>query len=64
MGMLFSLKLLVPFFDTVLIDLGMRISPDLKIVESGGEKIEKWIRCWAPLASGPDSILPKSDRRS
>jgi asparagine synthase (glutamine-hydrolysing) len=43
MGMLFSLELRVPFFDTALIDLGMRISPDLKIVEDGGAKIEKWI---------------------
>jgi len=43
MGMLFSLELRVPFFDTALIDLGMRIAPELKIVENGGEKIEKWI---------------------
>jgi asparagine synthase (glutamine-hydrolysing) len=43
MGMLFSLELRVPFFDTALIDLGMRISPDLKIVENEGDKIEKWI---------------------
>jgi asparagine synthase (glutamine-hydrolysing) len=43
MGMLFSLELRVPFFDTAMIDLGMRISPDLKIAKSEGDKIEKWI---------------------
>ncbi len=43
MGMLFSLELRVPFFDTGMIDLGMRISPELKIVEEKGTKIEKWI---------------------
>jgi asparagine synthase (glutamine-hydrolysing) len=42
-GMLFSLELRVPFFDTALIDLGMRIAPELKIFEANGEKIEKWI---------------------
>jgi asparagine synthase (glutamine-hydrolysing) len=43
MGMLFSLELRVPFFDTDLIDLGMKISPALKIKEENGQKIEKWI---------------------
>jgi asparagine synthase (glutamine-hydrolysing) len=43
MGMLFSLELRVPFFDTAMIDLGMRVSPDLKIAEVDGAKIEKWI---------------------
>ncbi|MEJ2037977.1 MAG: asparagine synthase B [Desulfosarcinaceae bacterium] len=43
MGMLFSLELRVPFFDTALIDLGMQIAPELKIVEEKGEKVEKWI---------------------
>ena len=43
MGMLFSLELRVPFFDTAMIELGMQISPEIKIVEKDGEKIEKWI---------------------
>ncbi len=43
MGMLFSLELRVPFFDTALIDLGMQMSPLLKIREENGQKIEKWI---------------------
>ena len=56
MGMLFSLELRVPFFDTALIDLGMQISPDLKIAESGGDKIEKWILRKAFDGTG---ILPR-----
>ncbi len=43
MGMLFSLELRVPFFDTAMIELGMRIAPELKIVGENGEEVEKWI---------------------
>ena len=59
MGMLFSLELRVPFFDTDLIDLGMKISPSLKIKEIDGQKIEKWILRKAFDGTGylPDDIL-------
>ncbi|MFH2059263.1 MAG: asparagine synthase B [Pseudomonadota bacterium] len=43
MGMNFSLELRVPFLDVKMIDLGMKIPPDLKIREHNGAKIEKWI---------------------
>lgn len=43
MGMLFSLELRVPFFDADLIELGMKICPDLKIRHKNNTKIEKWI---------------------
>ena len=43
MGMLFSLEPRVPFLDVGMIDLAMKIAPDLKIREEGSEKIEKWI---------------------
>lgn len=43
MGMLFSLELRVPFLDVAMIDLAMKIPPELKIREHNGEKIEKWI---------------------
>jgi asparagine synthase (glutamine-hydrolysing) len=59
MGMLFSLELRVPFFDTDMIDLGMKISPSLKIREENGQKIEKWILRKAFESTGylPDEIL-------
>lgn len=59
MGMLFSLELRVPFFDTDLIDLGMRIAPELKIVEKGEDKVEKWILRKAFDGTGllPEEIL-------
>ncbi|MBT8340860.1 MAG: asparagine synthetase B, partial [Desulfatitalea sp.] len=59
MGMLFSLELRVPFFDTDMIDLGMKISPDLKIREQDGQKVEKWILRKAFEGTGllPDDIL-------
>lgn len=59
MGMLFSLELRVPFFDTDMIELGMKISPSLKIREEGGQKIEKWILRKAFEGTGylPDEIL-------
>jgi asparagine synthase (glutamine-hydrolysing) len=59
MGMLFSLELRVPFFDTALIELGMRIAPELKIAEENGDKIEKWILRKAFETTGllPQEIL-------
>ncbi len=59
MGMLFSLELRVPFFDTDLIELGMKVSPALKIRERDGDKIEKWILRQAFAGTGylPDQIL-------
>ncbi len=59
MGMLFSLELRVPFFDMDLIDLGMKISPSLKIREENGRKTEKWILRKAFAGTGylPDDIL-------
>jgi asparagine synthase (glutamine-hydrolysing) len=43
MGMLFSLELRVPFLDEAMVDLSMKIPPELKIREHQGAKIEKWI---------------------
>ncbi|EEG77908.1 asparagine synthase B [Dethiobacter alkaliphilus] len=45
MGMYFSLELRVPFLDVSMIDLAMKIPPELKIRQSeeDGSKIEKWI---------------------
>jgi len=43
MGMLFSLELRVPFLDVEMVDLSMKIPPELKIREHNGAKIEKWI---------------------
>jgi len=43
MGMFFSLELRVPFLDVDLVDLSMKIPPELKIREHNGAKIEKWI---------------------
>ena len=61
MGMLFSLELRVPFLDTAMIDLAMKIPPELKIKESEkvGDKIEKWILRQAFQETGylPDDIL-------
>ncbi len=59
MGMLFSLELRVPFFDTALIDLGMKLAPELKIRDEHGVKIEKWILRKAFENSGylPEEIL-------
>jgi asparagine synthase (glutamine-hydrolysing) len=61
MGMLFSLELRVPFLDTAMIELAMRIPPELKIKESEkvGDKIEKWILRQAFQDTGylPDDIL-------
>ncbi len=59
MGMLFSLELRVPFFDTAMIDLGMRIAPSLKIGHYNGHRMEKWILRKAFDGTGalPDEIL-------
>ena len=43
MGMLFSLELRVPFLDVDMVDLSMKIPPELKIRDHNGAKIEKWI---------------------
>jgi asparagine synthase (glutamine-hydrolysing) len=61
MGMLFSLELRVPFLDVAMIDLAMKIPPELKIRESEkvGDKIEKWILRMAFQDTDylPDDIL-------
>jgi asparagine synthase (glutamine-hydrolysing) len=61
MGMLFSLELRVPFLDTAMIDLAMKIPAGLKIKETGrdGDKIEKWILRKAFEGTGylPEDIL-------
>ncbi len=59
MGMKFSLELRVPFLDTEMIDLSMKIPPELKIREHNGAKIEKWILRKAFEGTGylPDDIL-------
>ncbi len=61
MGMYFSLELRVPFLDVEMIDLSMKIPPELKIRESEyvGDKIEKWILRTAFQDTGylPDEIL-------
>lgn len=43
MGMFFGLELRVPFLDVDMVDLSMKIPPELKIREHEGAKIEKWI---------------------
>jgi asparagine synthase (glutamine-hydrolysing) len=59
--MYFSLELRVPFLDVEMIDLSMKIPPELKIRESEkvGAKIEKWILRMAFQDTGylPDDIL-------
>jgi len=59
MGMFFSLELRVPFFDVNMVDLSMKIPPELKIREHHGAKIEKWILRKAFEQTGylPDEIL-------
>jgi len=61
MGMYFSLELRVPFLDVAMVDLAMKIPPELKIRESenGEDKIEKWILRKAFEGTGylPDEIL-------
>ena len=59
MGMLFSLELRVPFFDVNMVDLSMKIPPELKIREHNGAKIEKWIlrKAFENTNYLPDEIL-------
>lgn len=59
MGMLFSLELRVPFLDVAMVDLSMKIPPELKIREHNGAKIEKWILRKAFENTGhlPEEIL-------
>lgn len=59
MGMYFGVQLRGPFLDTAMIDLSMKIPPHLKILEIGGDKIEKWILRKAFEGTGylPDDIL-------
>ncbi|UCG11412.1 MAG: asparagine synthase B [Deltaproteobacteria bacterium] len=58
-GMYFSLELRVPFLDVAMIDLAMKIPPDLKIRDHKGYCTEKWILRKAFEGSGyiPDEIL-------
>ena len=51
--MYFSLELRVPFLDVAMIDLSMKIPPELKIREHNGAKIEKWI-----LRKAFEDLLP------
>jgi asparagine synthase (glutamine-hydrolysing) len=59
MGMLFSLELRVPFLDEAMVDLSMKIPPELKIREHHGAKIEKWIlrKAFENTKYLPDDIL-------
>ncbi len=59
MGMLFSLELRVPFLDVSMIDMCMKIPPELKIRDHRGARIEKWILRKAFEGTGylPDEIL-------
>ncbi|MFH1243693.1 MAG: asparagine synthase B [Pseudomonadota bacterium] len=59
MGMLFSLELRVPYLDVALVDLSMKIPPELKIREHRGAKIEKWIlrKAFEDTHYLPDEIL-------
>jgi asparagine synthase (glutamine-hydrolysing) len=59
MGMLFSLELRVPFLDEAMVDLSMKIPPELKIREHRGAKIEKWIlrKAFEDTNYLPDEIL-------
>jgi len=59
MGMLFSLELRVPYLDEAMVDLSMKIPPELKIREHNGAKIEKWIlrKAFENTNYLPDEIL-------
>ena len=61
MGMYFSLELRVPFLDVDLVDLSMKIPPELKIRQSEkvGDRIEKWIlrRAFEDEGLLPEEIL-------
>jgi asparagine synthase (glutamine-hydrolysing) len=59
MGMYFNLELRVPFLDEAMVDLSMKIPPELKIREHNGAKIEKWIlrKAFEDTNYLPDEIL-------
>lgn len=59
MGMFYSLELRVPFLDVAMVDLSMKIPPELKIREHNGAKIEKWIfrKAFENTNYLPDEIL-------
>ena len=59
MGMFFSLELRVPFLDVAMVDLSMKIPPELKIRKHNGVKIEKWIlrKAFEDTNYLPDDIL-------
>jgi len=59
MAMYFSLEARVPFLDVAMIDLSMKIPPELKIREHRGAKIEKWIlrKAFENTNYLPDEIL-------
>jgi len=61
MGMLFSLELRVPFLDTSMIRLAMKLPPDFKIrrAVASGDMIEKWIlrRAFQDTGYLPEEIL-------
>ncbi len=59
MGMLFGLELRVPYLDVAMVDLCMKISPEVKIREHNGAKIEKWIlrRAFEDTDYLPEEIL-------
>ncbi len=59
MGMFFSLELRVPFLDVAMVDLSMKIPPELKIREHNGAKIEKWIlrKAFEDTSYLPNDIL-------
>jgi asparagine synthase (glutamine-hydrolysing) len=59
MGMLFSLELRVPYLDVAMVDLSMKIPPELKIRDHHGAKIEKWIlrKAFEDTHYLPDEIL-------
>jgi len=58
-GMLFSLELRVPFLDVAMIDLAMKVAPELKVKRENGALIEKWIlrRAFADTGYLPEDIL-------
>ncbi|MEJ2688871.1 MAG: asparagine synthase B [Deltaproteobacteria bacterium] len=59
MGMYFNLELRVPFLDTEMIDLAMRIAPELKVHTEGDANIEKWIfrKAFSHTGLLPEEIL-------
>jgi len=59
MAMYFNLEARVPFLDEAMIDLSMKIPPELKIREHNGAKIEKWIlrKAFEETNYLPDEIL-------